>query len=92
MGIDAQWQADLADMQGIARQNSGIRYLFTVIDVFSKFAWVVPVPSKDAKAITGVIQEVLTVAKPNRPRRLQTDKRQEFFNYDFQALMKRQGI
>ena len=37
-GIDAQWQADLADMQGIARQNGGMRYLLTVIDVFSKFA------------------------------------------------------
>ena len=37
-GIDAQWQADLADLQCISRQNGGIRYLFTVIDVFSKFA------------------------------------------------------
>ena len=34
-GIDAQWQADLADMQGIAKQNGGMRYLLTVIDVFS---------------------------------------------------------
>ena len=42
-GIDALWQADLADMQGIARQNSEIKYLLTVIDVFSKFAWAVPV-------------------------------------------------
>ena len=34
-GIDAQWQVDLADMQSIARQNGGIRYLLTLIDVFS---------------------------------------------------------
>ena len=37
-GIDAQWQADLAEMQGIAGQNGRLKYLFTVIDVFSKFA------------------------------------------------------
>ena len=37
-GIDALWQADLADMQGIARQNGGMWYLLTGIDVFSKFA------------------------------------------------------
>ena len=37
-GIDAQWQADLADMQGIVKQNNEMRYLLTVIDVFSKFA------------------------------------------------------
>ena len=40
-GIDAQWQADLADMQGIARQNGKMRSLLTVIDVFSKFAWAI---------------------------------------------------
>ena len=39
-GIDAQSQADLADIQGLVRQNADIRYLLTVIDVFSKFAWV----------------------------------------------------
>ena len=37
-GIDAQWQADLSDMQDIAKQNGGMRYLLIVIDVFSKFA------------------------------------------------------
>ena len=34
-GIDAQWLADLAEMQGIVRQNGGLRYILTVIDVFS---------------------------------------------------------
>ena len=44
--IDAQWQADLADMQVLASQNDGMRYILTVIDVFSKFAWSEPVHSK----------------------------------------------
>ena len=91
-GIDAQWQADLTDMQGIAKQNGGMRYLFTVIDVFSKFAWAIPVHSKDAKAITAAFGQVLTTANPRHPRRLQTDKGKEFFNSNFQALMKRHGI
>ena len=50
--IDANSQADLADMHGIANQNGEMRYLLTVIDVFSKLAWAVPVHSKNAKAIT----------------------------------------
>ena len=54
-GIDAQWQANLTDMQGIARQNGGMRYLLTVIDVFSKFALAIPVYSQDAKAITAAL-------------------------------------
>ena len=91
-GIDAQWEADLADMQGIARQNGGMRYMFTVIDVFSMFAWAVPVHSKDAKAITAAFDQVLTAAHPRYPRRLQTDKGKEFFNSEFANLMKRHGI
>ena len=90
--IDAQWQVDLADMQGIARQNGGIRYLLTVINVFSKFAWAMPVHSKDAKAITVAFRHVLTIANPRHLKRLQTDKGKEFFNSNFQTLMKRHGI
>ena len=91
-GIDAQWQADLADMQGIAKQNGGMRYLLTVIDIFSKFAWAVPVHSKHAKAITVAFWEVITIANPRHPKRLQTDKGKEFLNSNFQTLIKRHGI
>ena len=48
-GRDRQWQADLADMQGISKENNGVKYLLTVIDVFSKFAWAVPVKNKGSK-------------------------------------------
>ena len=82
-GIDAQWQADLIDMQGIARQNGGMRYLLTFIDVFSKFALAMPVHSKDAQAITAAFAQVLTVANPRHPQRLQPDKCKEFFNSNF---------
>ena len=79
-------------MQGIARHNGGMRYLLTVIDVFSKFAWAVRVHSKDAKAITSAFEKVLITAHQRYPRRLQTDKGKKFFNSDFFALMKRNGI
>ena len=91
-GIDAQWQADLADMQAIARQNGGARYLLTVIDVFSKYAWVAPVKSKDAKTVTEAFHQVLVTAAPRHPGRLQTDKGKEFFNSNFASLMKRRKI
>ena len=69
-----------------------MKYLLTVINVFSKFAWAVAVYSKDAKAIAAAFRQVLASAHPRHPRRLQTDKGKEFFNSDFQALMKRHGI
>ena len=83
---------DLADMQGIAKQNGGMRNFLTVIDVFSKFAYAIPVHSKDAKAITTAFGQGLTTANPRHPQRLKTEKGKKFFNSDFQALMKRHGI
>jgi hypothetical protein len=41
-GIDQQWQMNLADMQSMQKFNDGYRYLLVCIDVFSKYAWVVP--------------------------------------------------
>ena len=70
-------------MQGIARQNGEIKYLFTVIDVFSKFAWAVPVNFKDAKAITAALGQVLTTANSRPRKRLQTDNGKVFFNSNF---------
>ena len=91
-GIDGQWQADLADMQAIARQNKGVRYLLTVIYVFSKFAWVAPVKSKDAATVTKVFQQILASGAARHPRRLQTDKGKKFFNSTFVGLMKSHNI
>ena len=43
---DEQWQMDLVDMQKLSRWNKGNKYLLTVIDVLSKYAWAVPIKSK----------------------------------------------
>ena len=47
---DNIWGADLADMQLLSKYNKGIRFLLCVIDIFSKYAWVVPL--KDKKGIS----------------------------------------
>ena len=91
-GIDRQWQADLVDMRAIADENDGARYILTVVDVFSKFAWAVPIKKKDAATTTAGYAEVLRQAAPRYPARLQTDKGLEFFNSQFAALMKRHKI
>ena len=41
-GPNQQWQADLVDMSRLKMANGGITFLLTVIDVFSKLAWCVP--------------------------------------------------
>ena len=43
---DNIWAADLADIQLLSRYNKGIRFLLCVIDIFSKYACVVPLKDK----------------------------------------------
>ena len=43
---DNIWGVDLADMQSLSRYNKGFKYLLCVIDLFSKYAWVVPIKEK----------------------------------------------
>ena len=48
--IDNIWGADLVDMQLISKFNKGSRFLLCVIDIYNKYAWVIPL--KDKKGIT----------------------------------------
>ena len=89
-GIDSQWQADLADMQALASENNGIKYLLTCIDVFSKFAWVIPVKDKSAKTMLEALDHLLHQSAPRKPKKLQTDKGTEFLNKQFQNKLKTQ--
>ena len=43
---DNIWDADLADMQLISHFNRGFRFLLCVIDIYSKYAWVIPLKDK----------------------------------------------
>ena len=48
-GVDDTWSADLVDMQSFSKHNGGVKYLLNVIDVFSKYAWSVPLIDKTGK-------------------------------------------
>ena len=43
---DIIWGVDLADMQLISKRNKGIRYLLCIIDLFSRYSWVIPLKNK----------------------------------------------
>ena len=92
MGMDEQWTADLIEVGTIARYNRGYRYLLTVVDVLSKYAWVEPVKSKTGKDVTTAFEKILKRSDGRQPLKLQTDDGKEFYNKTFQALMTRKGI
>ena len=51
-GIDKIWAADLVDMQAFFKFNRGIKYLLAVIDVFSKYGYLIPLKDKTGKSVT----------------------------------------
>ena len=89
-GIDHQWQADLIDAQKLKKNNGGNAFLLTCIDVFSKYAWVVPLKDKTGGTLVQAFREILTSGR--KPLKLQTDKGTEFKNRAVQKLLREEKI
>ena len=88
--IDETWQADLVEMLPYEKENNGYKYILTIIDTISKFAWAVPVKTKNGKAVTTAMESELQ--KGRVPKNLQVDRGKEFHNSHFENLMKGYNI
>lgn len=88
-GLDDQWEADLVDMQGMAKYNNNVKYLLTVIDSLSKFAFVEPLKDKTGPSVVKAFSKIF---KTRQPRKLRTDKGKEFLNRHFQEFLNKRGI
>ena len=88
---DNIWSVDLADTQLISKYNKGIRYLLCGIDLFSKYAWVVPLKDKKGVSIFNAFQSIFK--KCNRkPNKIWVDQGSEFYNNVFKKWLKDNGI
>ena len=85
-GIDKIWAADLADMSEnyLKNNNDGYGYLLLVIDIFSKYGWVIPLKNKEGKTVAEALK---TIFKERKPEKLWTDKGKEFYNKDVKDLI-----
>ena len=87
---DYQWSADLADMSAYARVNKGYRYILTVIDVFTKYLWLVPIKRKQPGEIIGALKNIINTGR--RPHRLRTDRGREFVNSEMSKWLQDMNI
>ena len=90
LNVDQQLVADLVEMQPYWRDNQGVRYLLTVVDVLSKYAWLRPLKRKTGAEVVQAFQSI--VAEGRRPQTLQTDQGKEFYNATVQRWLQREGI
>jgi hypothetical protein len=90
-GLNDTWQIDLVEMIPYHTLNKGFRYLLTIIDTFSKYAYVLPVKTKSAIDIVNAMSIVLKNVSQT-PKNIQSDQGKEFFNKQFQQLMNKYDI
>ena len=89
---DNIWDADLADMQLLSKYNKGIRFLLCVIDIFSKYAWVVPLKDKNGISIVKAFQSILKQLNSRKPNKIWVDKGSEFYNAYFKKWLRDNDI
>ena len=87
------FQADLVAFTNpeYIKANDGYKYLFTVIDVFTKYAWVYPLKSKDCESTKKCFEDILSKCG-KQPEKLQTDRGSEFVCAKFKNFLKSQNI
>ena len=83
---DNIWGADLADMQLLSKCNKGIRFLLYVIDIFSKYAWVVALKDKKGVSIVAAFESILKQSN-RKPNKIWVDKGSEFYNASFKKCL-----
>ena len=82
---------DLADMQLLSKFNKGFRFLLCVIDIFSKYAWVIPLIDKKGVSIFNAFQIILKTSN-RKPNKIWVDKGSEFYNSSFKKWLKDNDI
>ena len=89
--IDKIWGVELADMQLIIKYNKGIRYLFCVIDLFSRYSWVIPLKNKKGESVVEGFKKTLDDSN-RKPNKIWVGHGSEFYNNKFKSLLEENDI
>lgn len=84
-GPDDLYQADLVEMQPYSKVNKGYRYIMTIINCFSKFAFAIPLKDKSGIEVARALEPILA---KHKMKNFQTDQGTEWFNKHVNKLMK----
>ena len=83
---DNIWGVDLADMQSLSRKNKGIKYLLCAIDLYSKYAFVIPLKDKKGISIVNAFNKIIKQSN-RKPNKIWVDRGGEFYNNVFEKWL-----
>lgn len=86
-----QFQMDLVDIQNISKFNDGFKYLLTVIDTFTRYAFCKALKDKKGSTVLEAFKTILDEAK-EKPLTLSFDRGAEFINLSFQNFCKDENM
>ena len=78
-------------MQLISKFSKGFRFLQCVIDIFTKYAWVIPLKVKKGVSIVNAFQKILNKSE-RKPNKILVDKGSKFYNSSFKKWLKDNDI
>ena len=83
---DNIWGVDLAHTQSLSRKNKGIKYLLCAKDLYSKYAFVIPLKDKKGISIVNAFNKIIkqSIRKPNE---ILVDQGSEFYNNNFKKWL-----
>ena len=87
------WSADLIDKSSLSKYNKNYEFILTVIDIFTKYAWAIPLKNKSVLSITNGFKIVLGEhpqggSESRKPENLWVDRGSELYNKTFKSLLK----
>ena len=87
--VDDIWCSDLVEMQKLSKWNKGYKYLLMVLDLFSKYGWIVHLNTKTGSEVSDAFE---TIFRQNKPKKLWFDKGKEYYNKNVKDLLAKNNI
>ena len=78
-------------MKSLSRYNKGFKYLLCAIDLFSKYAWVIPIKDKKGTSIVNAFKKIVSKGQ-RKPNKIWVDQGCEFYNQSSKGFLKINNI
>ena len=88
---DECWSIDLIDRSSLSKYNKNYKFIFTIIDNHTKYAWAIPLKDKSGKSTTTAFKKLIETSK-RKPHKIWSDRGKEFYNKTFLDFLKEQNI
>ena len=88
---DECWSIDLIDRSSLSKYNKNYKFIFTIIDNYTEYAWAIPLKDKSGRSTTTAFKSLIEEAK-RKPDKIWSDRGKEFYNETFLDFLKQNEI